>query len=667
MPSKSNANWELTNRVAEGQSVVQFRIGINLGEVIVDRDDIYGDGVNIAARLEGLAEPGGICISESVRGAIGNKLPLEYEFLGEQPVKNIADPVRAYRVLFYPAAQRATRPARRVARTVLIAGAVAVPILVGVVLWQQALLPSMTAMLGESASPPSASDKPAIAVLPFANVNVDPDEEYFADGMTDDLITDLARVSGLYVIARNSVFAYKNRAINVSDVGRELGAQYILEGSIRRADDRVRINVQLVDATTGRHMWAERFEKSYQDFFSLQNEVIAQVVSVVSVTLTDNELTRIERPPTVSLEAYDYYLRAEQAGYIGDSEGLRDTMGLYSKAIVLDPSFADAHAGLARAAVEMWRQDIANLMSGAEARALAYESAERALDIDPANGRAYSVLAVLQLGQGHHDAAIESARKAVALEPGNAEAHLDLGLVLAYAGDSKLGLAAIESAHRLNPKPSADTLLYTGIVMFIDGQYQLAIDALSRARESRSNSETIWIYLAAAQAQLGRIDEARVTLKDLSNHWPVLGIEYYRVRDSYYRRGADHERLLEGLRRAGLPDWPFGFEGANADRLTGAELRELALDRTWAGKHANGTPFLQQITADGDLAYRSRSSIQIGTVAIREDRYCQRIGRTTLDQELCGYVYRNPGGSNVAQNEYVVVTPDSLRYFSPVR
>ena len=645
---------------------VQFRIGINVGEVIVDRDDIYGDGVNVAARLEGLADPGGICISESVRAAIGNKLPLDYEFLGEKSVKNIADPVRAYRVLFYPSARPVTPRARRIVTAAAVAAAVGVIVVSANVLWQRGLSPADSGV-DTSAAVPVTDDKPAIAVLPFASVNVNPEEEYFADGMTDDLITDLSKVSGLYVIARNSVFAYKNRAINVSEIGRELGAQYILEGSIRRAEDRVRINIQLVDSGSGRHLWAERFDRRYEDFFSLQNDVVAQVVSQVAVTLTDTELTRIERPPTASLEAYDYYLRAEQAGYIGDSTGLRDTMALYAKAIALDPEFAEAHAGLARAAVEMWRQDSNDLMPGAEARARAYESAERALAIDPANGRAYSVLAVLQLAQGHHDAAIASARRAVALGPGDDVAHLDLGLVLAYAGESKQGVAAVETALRLNPKPTPDASLYAGIVFFMDEQYERAVEALSRAQPARRDSETLWTYLAAAHAQLGQIGEARAAIRGLHGRFPSLGVEYYRTRDSYFRRPEDLQRFLNGLQMAGLSDWPYGFQAPEADRLKANELVDVVLGRTWAGKHAHGVPFLQQISENGDLAYRSRNSIQTGNVAIRHDKLCQRIQGSTLDKEMCGYIYRNPAGAAESQNEFVVVTPDSLRYFSLVR
>ena len=642
---------------------VRFRIGINVGEVIVDRNDIYGDGVNVAARLEDLADPGGVCISESVRTAVGNKLPLDYEFLGEKAVKNIAEPVRAYRVLFYPSERRVSPLGRRFVAFATTAAAVGVIVVAAHVFWQRGFSPVEPA--AETSSPaPAIDDKPAIAVLPFASVNVNPEEEYFADGMTDDLITDLSKISGLYVIARNSVFAYKNRPINVSEIGRELGAQYILEGSIRRADERVRINVQLVDSKSGRHLWAERFDRRYEDFFSLQNDVVAQVVTQVAVTLTDNELERIERPPTASLEAYDYYLRAEQAGYIGDLTNLRDTMVLYEKSIELDPEFADAYAGLARAAVEIWRQDMNDLMSGAEARARAYESAERALVIDPSNGRAYSVLAMLQLAQGHHDAAIASARRAVALGPGNYEAHLDLGLVLAYSGEAKQAVAAVETAMRLNPKPTPDASLYAGVVFFMDGQYERAVEALSRARAVRSQSETLWTYLAAAHAFLGHLDEAKSAIRSLNDILPVFSVEYFRTRDSYFRRVEDLEKFLHGLKNAGLPDWPYGFQASEADRLHGDELLEIALGNTWIGRHANGTPFLQQISESGVLAYRSRNSIRTGTVSIRDDKLCHRIEGTTLDQEMCGPIYRNPAGTAETQNEFVALTPDSVRYFS---
>jgi adenylate cyclase len=641
-------------------SSVQFRIGINLGEVIVDRDDIYGEGVNIAARLEGLADTGGICISESVYSAVGNKLPLEYEFMGEQSVKNIAEPVRAYRVLFHSGSRTARQKSGSPKKFLLPTAVVAAAIIGLVFLWPQ----FSTYFDGKSGAPETISlDKPTIAVLPFANVSVDVNEDYLAVGMTRDIITDLTKISGIYVIAYSSVRPYENQAINVAEIGHALGAQYIVEGSIRRAGDRVRINVQLVEAESGRHRWAERYDRDFDEFFALQDEVISQVVSEISVSLTASESAQIERLPTTNLEAYDYYLRAEQAGYIDGGTGLIDTMTYYEKAISLDPEFAEAHAGLARAAVAAWRSDIQQVIPGAKARAVAYEAASKALEIDPANGQAYSVLAVLQLADGRHEAAIESARKAVELGPGSAQAHLDLGLVLAYSGKSKLGVTEIETVLRLNPKPTPDTHFYAGIVLFIDGQYQRAVDSFSKARAGLQGSDSIWGFLAAAHGLLGQKEEAANAVTILLENYPNLSIEYYRARNFYFRRPEDLDRYLQGMRLAGLPAWSFNFQGQESDRLKGAELSKLVEDKTWAGKHSNGTEFYQQVTSSGALAYRSENSFQTGTATIEGDKLCQRFD-TTLNRKMCGYVYYNPDRTSNSEDQYIVVMPDSLRYFS---
>ncbi len=641
-------------------SSVRFRVGINLGEVIVDRDDIYGDGVNIAARLEGLADVGGICISESVYSAVGKKLPFAYEFMGEQSVKNIAEPVRAYRVLFHPETQKERQRPDLLKKMVLVAAVVGMSIVSAVMVWTQI---SSDVVVEKQTISTTGLDIPTIAVLPFANVSVDVKDDYLADGMTTDLITDLSKISGIYVIARSSVFAYKNQAINVSNIGEELGAQYIVEGSIRKSGESVRINVQLVDTVAGRHLWADRYDRKFEEFFALQDDVITKVVSAVSVTLTDNESAQIERPPTTNLRAYDHYLRAEQIGYIGGGAGLVETINLYKKAISIDPEFADAHAGLARAAVEAWRNDMVRVISGAKARTLAYESASRALEIDPANGQAYSVLAVLQLADGHHEAAIKSARRAVELGPGRAAAHLDLGLVLAYSGDSKQGVNEVETALRLNPKPSVDTYLYSGIVLFIDGQYKHAIKTFLKAQSDRQDNEAAGIYLTAAHALLGQKENAVKSLSKLLESYPNGSIEYYRARDTYFRRPEDLESLLHGLSLAGLPEWPFGFRGSESNRLKQEGLRNIVKDKTWVGKHFNGMGFFQQVSSSGSLAYRSENSIQTGTASIQDGKLCQQFDGVALNRYLCGYVYHNPDGSDKTQDKYIVVMPDSLRYF----
>jgi len=639
---------------------VQFRVGINLGEVIVDRDDIYGDGVNIAARLEGLADAGGVCISESVFAAVGNKLPYDYEFMGEQKVKNITESVRAYRVHFSPTTQ-SSRPARKLAKRFASIAAILLAVIITTLLVQQQF--SIDFSREAKIESPPVSNKPTLAVLPFANVSVDAGEDDFAKGITIDVITDLTKISGLNVISHSSIKHLEDQAIEPEKICNDLGAQFLVEGTIQKIGDRVRVNVQMVECQTRQLFWAERYDRKFGEIFELQDEVITQVVSKVSVTLTPSESAQVSRLPTSNLQAYDYYLRAEKTGYIGGTLNLAETLKLYENAVRLDPEFAEAHAGFARAAVEAWRSD-SGVIHAAKARAMAYESASRALEIDPANGQAYSVLAVLQLADGHHDAAIESAHKAVELVPGSALAHLDLGLVLAYSGEPKQGIEAIETALRLNPKPNADTELYTGIVYFIDGQYQLAESAFSRAEGERAGSEPLWTFLAAARALLGHKDEAAKVVVDLLGEYPNSSVEYYRARDTYFRRPQDLEILLTGMKEAGLPKWAFDFQGEDRDRLDEKELRNIVENKTWIGKHAMGTEFFQQIDRSGSMAYRSSSSIQTGKVTIRQDMYCQHFDGTALDRDLCGYIYRNPEGSKETQDEYVISMPASLRYFT---
>ncbi len=632
---------------------VRFRIGINLGEVIVDRDDIYGDGVNIAARLEGLADAGGICISESVYAAIGNKLPFDYEFMGEQKVKNIAEPVRAYSVVFAPGAQQLRRH-RRLARRLGMMAAVLVA-LIGAILFVQDRFGV------EPLSP--VAEKPTIAVLPFANVSVYAEEDYFAEAMTRDIITGLTKISGVYVIAYSSVEKYKNQPIEMNKIRQELGVRNLIEGSIIRAADRVKINVQLVTTENSQQIWAERYDGFYEDIFRLQDQVVREVATAVSVSITESESAQIARPPTTNFQALDYYQRAEQSGYIGGTHNLEDTLKLYQRATELDPEFAEAHAGLARTAAEIWRNDV-GFMHSIRARQMAYDSAQRALDVDPGNGRAHSVLAILQLADGHHDAAIASAREAVARAPGSAAAHLDLGLVLAYAGESKRGVEEIETMHRLNPDPSPDTELYAGIVYFIDGQYEQAEVALSRASQDRRESEPGWTYLAAARAYLGRTQEAAQALEGLIRLYPNSSLEYYRARDNYFRNPEDFENFLAGLQKAGLPTWAYGFDGSDLPRLDEAELQHIVYDQNWAGHHVNGPAFFQHNDADGNTAYRSKNSIQTGKVSVKDGKLCQLFDGTSLNRDLCGYVYKNPQGSSESLDEYIAAMPTTLRYFS---
>jgi adenylate cyclase len=295
---------------------------------------------------------------------------------------------------------------------------------------------------------------------------------------------------------------------------------------------------------------------------------------------------------------------------------------------------------------------------------LAYESAAKVLEIDPTNGQAYSVLSVLQLSDGHHDAAIKSARKAVELTPGRATAYLDLGLVLAYSGETRQGVDAIETALLLNPKPTPDTELYAGIVLFINGQYQRAAEALARGKRERYGTEMGWLFLAAAHALQGHNEAAATAISSLLDRYPNTSIKYIGTRYTYFRRPEDLEKLLTGLREAGLPKWAFDFRGSVSNRLNEQELRSIVEDKTWIGQHVNGVEFFQQIDRSGSMAYRSKNSIQTGTVSIRQGMLCQRFEGATLSKDMCGYVYKNQDGAAETQDEYVASLPASLRYFT---
>jgi adenylate cyclase len=644
---------------------IQFRIGVNLGDVIIEGDDIYGDGVNIAARLEGLAEPGGIVISGTALDHAKNKAEAGFRFLGRQAVKNIPEPVRAYQVLLDPAAagtilgEESGRPSRArwiataAAVFLIAAGAGAVGWLRP---WERAHQPSATLSL---------PDKPSIAVLPFENLSADPQEEYFADGLTDDLITDLSKISGLFTIARNSVFTYKDKAVDIRQIANDLGVRYVLEGSVRRAGEQVRINAQLIDGTTGGHVWAERYDRDYADIFALQDEVIGKIVEALSVQLTESEQTQVARLPTHNLKAYDYYLRAEQEMHRPAGEiGLFRVLELYQKAISLDDEFADAYAGHARTALLLWRYSYDMILPGTVARQELYEDTGRALALNPELPTARAVLAEAQSVDGEHEAAIDSARRAVEFGPSDAEAHATLASVLAYAGRPAEAVEAAETALRLNPRPPASVLLTAGLALFLDEQYDRAIEALEQARDLAPGLNEPVEFLAMAYGQAGRPELAKHEVEVLLQRIPTVNVQFYRVRYAHHRRSEDLARRLDGLRKAGLPEWPYGYPDRPEQRLDGTHVSALTFGHTWEGQHQSGVPFLLQIGEDGATAYRNPNSLRTGRVSLRGNRMCDLSGDFLLGRANCGYVYRDPSSVDGTRYEYVYVNAFSLMHFS---
>jgi adenylate cyclase len=639
---------------------IAFRIGINLGDVIIDGEDIYGDGVNIAARLEGVSEPGGIVVSGAAYDQAKNKLDVAFEPLGERSLKNIAEKVRVYRIRMGAGEHSAVGP--RVRRWMPLAAAViAVIVVVGATV---AFWPQLAAVVSNGTAPSRAlPDKPSIAVLPFDNLGGGEDQDYLVEGLTDDLTTDLSKISGLFVISRNSAFAYRGRSADIEDVAGELGVRYVLVGSVRRAGESIRISAQLVDSTNGSEVWAERYDRAGTDIFAVEDEVIGRIVEALAVHLTPTERTRLARLPTANLEAYDYYLRAEQMAYIEVNRSLVATLDLYEKAIELDPAFADAYAGYARTLVDVLGFDHQEVMLSAVARQQAYDAAGKALAINPDTPRAYAVLGILQMLDGRHDQAIASVQKAVALDPNGADAYLNLAVVLTYAGRHEEALAAMDKVLELNPLPEPQVYDYLGLVLFMNRRFEEALAALLKV-DGESRSEFGRELLASTYARLGRADDAATAMAEILRRAPGASLEYNRAVYAHFKRPEDLAFRVDALREAGMPQWPFGFTGNPADRLDGTALRAL-VRRTWTGHQSGGTLFFLQVSANGDAVQRLGDNILIGKASVEDDLFCMQAPAVLIGRKYCSPIYRNPGGNARMQDEYVYPNVVNLWYFSP--
>jgi adenylate cyclase len=424
---------------------MEFRIGINVGDVIVEGPQIYGDGVNIAARLEALAEGGGICISGTVYDQVENKLTLGYESLGEQTVKNIAKPVRVYRVVLESGVlrQASPEPSRRTQH--------------------ERLSDPVTLSLSKGDQQPLAiplPDKPSIVVLPFVNMSQDPEQEYFSDGITEDITADLSKISGLFVIARTSAFAYKGKAVKVQDVGREMGVAYVLEGSVRKVGTQVRITAQLIDATTGFHLWTERYDRPLQDLFAVQDEITQQIVTTLRVKVQEAELARVRRIPTENLNAYDSLLRGMDCMRRTTKEMNAQARQMFERAVALDPKYAEAYTRLGTTYFLEWLWQW-NLDPQTLERAV--ELAQKALVLDDSLGLAHALLGMSYLWTMQNEQAIAAQEWAVALDPNSATGWGGLAEALSWSGRPAEALGFAQQALRRNPLTPAGPLFELGL------------------------------------------------------------------------------------------------------------------------------------------------------------------------------------------------------------
>jgi adenylate cyclase len=529
---------------------MEFRMGINLGDVIVNGEQIYGDGVNVAARLESLAEPGGICISETVHAHVRNKLSLNYHDLGEQRVKNIAEPVRVWRVLLDSAA--ATRVARNYwRRGVLSLAGLAVIIVIIVLVQHLSLKPPHTSASIPPTEKPDLSlpSIPSIAVLPFANLSGDPQQAYFSDGITDDLVTDLSRLPGLFVIDRSSTFTYKGKAVRALEVGRELGVKYVLEGSARKAADRVRINVQLVDASTGNEIWAQRYDKRMNDIFALQDEIVQSLVTTLNL-----ELKILQRgfdllpQRTENLEAYDYWLRGFEVWASGPTpDALPKAQKMFEKALELDSSYADAYAMLGYLAfvayVWQWNNNRDSLDRAARL-------ANKAIALDESNVPAYMVRGWVEAVNGQRDQAFADAEHTVSLDPNMAFAwavRADINNIL--IGKPKDTLAYSQKAKRLDPRHPDITCLQEGTAYIRMGLYTDAIEAQKGCEPTNPYSH---LNLIVAYSALGREQEARAEAAEVLRVSPGFTLEKLEQRIPGNWQDPRAQRFLALLGKAGL-------------------------------------------------------------------------------------------------------------------
>ena len=537
---------QLRNAELPPSRQMRFRIGINLGDVIVEGERLYGDGVNIAARLESLAEGGGICLSGPAFDQIEGKLPFDCEFIGEHAVKNIARPVRVYRLRLAPRPSAARSPGGRPARR-RWAAAVMVVLLIAALLGAGAWAGWRWLRASESAGLP-LPDKPSVAVLPFSNLSQDPTQEYFSDGVTEDLITGLSKVSGLFVIARNSAFTYKGKAVKVREVGRDLGVRYVLEGGVQRSGSRVRITAQLVDAATGYHLWAERYDREIRDIFAVQDEVTQHIVRALAVRLTEAEKTRLGRAPTGVLEAYDLVLRGHEERRRTTREANAEARRLFVKALDLDPQYGEAYAGLSWMHLQSWQF---LWTSDPESLERARELAERAIALNDTLVDGYRLLGQIYLWKKEHERAIAQAKRALALAPNDADGYETLAEIFCWSGRPEESLRLIRDAMRLNPHYPFFYLWTLGHAYYLTERRQEALGAFATLIERNPNFLPAHAYRAVVLFELGRLPEARAAWDRASLLSPGASLASLQARLPY-KRASDMDRFLTVAHRAGM-------------------------------------------------------------------------------------------------------------------
>ena len=541
---------ELNSRNAElpENRKMRFRIGINLGDVIQEEDRIYGDGVNIAARLVALADPGGICVSKTAFDHIETKLPLGYEFLGEQEVKNIAKPVGAYRVLMEPrvtvvGSVQEKKSASSHQKKITIGAALFLAVALVAGIWQFYMRrPSVEPASVEKMAYP-LPEKPSIAVLPFVNISGDPEQDYFSDGLTEEIITALSKVPKLFVIARNSVFFYKGKPIKVNQVAEELGVRYVLEGSIRKAGDNIRITAQLVDALSGHHLWAERYDRNLNDIFAVQDNLTKNIITSMQVKLTEGEQIRLLSKGTENLQAYLKLLQAHEKWLLMNNESNILARKLAEETIALDPDYANAYGMLA--ATYIMDVHLGSSKSPKDSLDQAIALNKKSLALNESYANAHGQLGILYAMTRQYNKSVAEAERGVELDPNSAIAHDLLGMCLSYAGRHDEAIPMYKKAIRLEPLAAGKYYRDLGKSYLFMGHCNEAIAACEEALRRTSNHLFAHLIATAAYSMCGKEETAQETAAEVLRIAPKFSVDHFSKR-LFYKNQADVDRYIPG-------------------------------------------------------------------------------------------------------------------------